>query len=158
DYVTGALVLNVTETWTEADGTAATLNMADNVEAYAAGSPIFAWSGNDFLTASSGDDTIVFAQPIGHDVIHNFDPAPDKVDPIGFNDVTSFDDIIAHLTVSIDGDALLMLGEGMSILFEGVNAASLTADNFAFNVEATMENAGSMVIGDGAMMPLSGII
>src|SRR5207253_2165343 len=40
----GATLLGVTETWTNADGSTGTATIADNVEAYAPGSPIFAWS------------------------------------------------------------------------------------------------------------------
>ena len=40
----------------------------------------------------------------------------------------------------------------------GVNAASLTASNFVFDQTPVMNNAGTMTIGDGAMLPLSGII
>ncbi len=55
DY-SGAEALNVTASWTNADGTTGTLVVADNVEAYAPGSPIFAWSGDDTLTGSAGAD------------------------------------------------------------------------------------------------------
>ncbi|TGV96174.1 hypothetical protein, partial [Mesorhizobium sp. M2E.F.Ca.ET.154.01.1.1] len=43
---TGAAVLDVQMTWINADGTLGTASIADNVEAYAPGSPIFAWSGD----------------------------------------------------------------------------------------------------------------
>ena len=43
----GAMVLSVTETWTNADGSTGTAYVADNVEAYAPGSPIFALAGDD---------------------------------------------------------------------------------------------------------------
>ena len=33
--------------WTNADGTTGITIVADNVEAYAPGNPIFAWSGDD---------------------------------------------------------------------------------------------------------------
>ena len=58
------MLLQVTETWTNADGTTGTAVIADNVEAYAPGNPIFALSADDHLTASSGADLLVFAQPI----------------------------------------------------------------------------------------------
>jgi hypothetical protein len=61
----GALALNVTETWTNTDGTTGIKLITDNLEAYAPGSPVFAWSGDDTLTGSSGQDLFVFAQPIG---------------------------------------------------------------------------------------------
>ena len=84
DSYSGALVLNVAETWTNADGSAGNAIVADNVEAYAKGSPIFALAGNDYLTGSSGPDLFVFAQPISHDTIYSFDAAADKIDLIGF--------------------------------------------------------------------------
>ena len=54
----GAAVIQVSETWTNADGSIGNAIVADNVEAYAAGSPIFALSGDDTLTASSGHDLL----------------------------------------------------------------------------------------------------
>ena len=87
---TGAMVLQVAMTWTNADGSTGSSVVLDNVEAYAPGSPIFAVSADDHLTGSSGDDLFVFAQPIANDVIHSFDAAADKIDLIGFNGVTGF--------------------------------------------------------------------
>ena len=54
----GAMVLSVTETWTNADGSTGIATIADNVEAYAPGSPIFALSGNDTLTGAGGNDLV----------------------------------------------------------------------------------------------------
>ena len=56
------MVLQVSLSWTASDGTAQTLLVADNAEAFAPGNPIFAWSGDDTLSASSGADTFVFSQ------------------------------------------------------------------------------------------------
>ena len=97
DGYVGALVLNVSESWTNANGTHGTAIVPDNVEAYAKGSPIFAWSGDDTLTASGGNDTLVFANQIGNDVVHSFDTAHDKIDLVGFNGFASFADVQAHL-------------------------------------------------------------
>jgi hypothetical protein len=154
----GAIVLNVTETWTNADGTTGTAFVSDNVEAYAPGSPIFAWSGDDTLTASSGSDLLVFAQPIGNDVVHNFDVTADKIDLIGFAGISGFNDVQAHLGSNTNGDAVITLADGQTITLLGVNAASLTADDFVFDLTPVTENAGTMIISDGAMLPLSGII
>ena len=81
---TGAAVFQVTETWTNADGSAGSASVADNVEAYAPGSPIFAVSGDDTLTGGGGNDEFVFSQPIGNDTIYNFTAATDKIDLVGF--------------------------------------------------------------------------
>ncbi|TIW77445.1 MAG: adhesin, partial [Mesorhizobium sp.] len=82
---TGAAVLDVQMSWINADGTLGTASIADNVEAYAPGSPIFAWSGDDVLTGSHGNDLFVFSQPIGADTVHNFDAAADLIDLIGYS-------------------------------------------------------------------------
>jgi hypothetical protein len=155
---TGALVLNVSETWTNADGTTGSAIVADNVEAYAAGSPIFALSGDDTLTASSGHDLLVFSQPIGHDTVYNFDVAADQIDLVGYAGFTSFADVQAHTADDVAGNAVITLGDGQTITLHGVDAGSLTDSDFVFDQTPVTENAGTMTIGDGAILPLSGII
>ncbi|MDH2348927.1 Ig-like domain-containing protein, partial [Bradyrhizobium sp. SSUT77] len=154
----GALVLGVTESWTNADGSTGSLSLRDNVEAYSQGSPIFALSGDDILTGSSEHDLFVFSQPIGHDTIYNYDPAADKIDLIGYAGFASFSDVQAHLANDGAGNAVITLGNGQSITLHGVDAASLTANDFVFDQTPVTENAGGMVISDGAVLPLSGVI
>ncbi|WP_184805241.1 beta strand repeat-containing protein, partial [Rhizobium leucaenae] len=158
DGATGALVLQVTETWTNADGSTGIATVADNVEAYTKGSPIFAWSGDDTLTASSGNDTLVFANTIGADVVHNFDTAHDKIDLIGFAGFNSFADVQAHLSTDASGNAVITLGDGETITLAGVSAAALTADDFLFSEAVVTHNTGDMVLNDGALMPFSGTL
>ncbi len=158
DGYTGALVLQVSESWTNADGTTGTAYIADNVEAYAKGAPIFAWSGDDTLTASSGDDTLVFANKIGTDVVHSFDTARDKIDLIGFAGFSSFADVLAHLSTDASGNAVITLGDGQTITLAGVTAASLSADDFLFNETPVTHNTGDLVLSDGSLMPFSGTL
>jgi hypothetical protein len=153
----GAMVLNVTESWTNADGSTGSAFVADNVEAYAPGSPIFAVSGDDTLTGG-GNDEFVFAQPIGNDTIYNFDIASDQIDLIGFNNVASFADVQANITDDANGDAVINIGTGESITIKGVDAASITASDFIFNQEPVTTNAGPMTVSDGAILPLGGTI
>jgi hypothetical protein len=134
------------------------MSVANNVEAYAPGNPIFAWSGDDTLTGSSGADLFVFSQPIGDDVVFNFATADDQIDLIGYAGFSSFADVMAHTTDDASGNAHLQLANGQSITLIGVQSASLTAANFVFDQMPTTTNAGDMVIGDGAMLPLSGIV
>ena len=152
------MVLSVTETWTNADGSTGIAVVSDNVEAYAPGSPIFALSGDDTLTGAGGNDLFVFAQPIGHDTVYSFDAGHDQIDLIGYAGFTSFADIQAHLTENANGNALITLGDGQSIELQGVHAAALTESNFVFDQMPTLDNVGTMTIGDGAVMPLSGMI
>jgi hypothetical protein len=154
----GAMVLSVTESWTNADGTTGIATIADNVEAYAPGAPIFALSGSDTLTGAGGNDEFVFAQPIGNDTIHNFNAVTDKIDLIGFANIASFGDIQANITEDSNGDAVITLGPGETITLQGVNTASLTAADFVFNQTPVVENDGAMVVSDGAMLPLGGTI
>jgi VCBS repeat-containing protein len=155
---TGALLLNVAETWTNADGSIGNATVVDNVEAYAHSSPIFALSGDDNLTGSSGHDLFVFSQPIGHDVIYNFDATADQIDLVGYAGITGFGDIQAHTANDGAGNAVITLGDGQSITLHGVDATSLNSNDFVFDQTPVTNNSGNMVISDGAIMPLSGTI
>ncbi|MET3843466.1 VCBS repeat-containing protein [Bradyrhizobium sp. OAE829] len=157
DY-TGALVLTVTQSWTNPDGSTGNAIVADNVEVYAPGNPIFAISGDDNLTGSSGQDLFVFAQPIGHDVIYSFDAMSDQIDLIGYANFTGFGDIQAHTANDAAGNAVITLADGQSITLNGVDAASLAADDFVFDQTPFTVNASHMVISNGAILPLSGVI
>ncbi|WP_456780966.1 hypothetical protein [Bradyrhizobium sp. USDA 3315] len=150
-------MLNVAESWANADGSTGNSIVLDNIEAYASGSPIFAWSGNDTLTGSSGHDTFVFSQPIGNDVVHSFEVSSDVIDLISYG-WQSFADVQAHTADDASGNAVITLADGQTITLDGVHAADLTASNFEFDVTPTVENPGQMTIGDGAMLPLSGVI
>jgi VCBS repeat-containing protein len=153
-----AIELDVVQTWTNADGFTETKITASNVEAFAPGTPIFAWSGDDTLTGSAGADTFVFSQPIGADTIHAFDSAQDVVDLIDYGQFNSFADVIAHASDDAAGNAVLDLGGGQSITFAGVHTADLNADNFQFDVQPSWSNAGTITVGDGAMLPMSGAL
>ncbi|WP_374045998.1 type I secretion C-terminal target domain-containing protein [Pseudomonas donghuensis] len=155
DFV-GARVLPVTMTWTNADGTVESEVIRDNVEAYAPGSPIFALSADDNLTGSSSADLFVFAQPIGNNVIHGFDAAADKIDLIGFTGVTGYADL--SIANDANGDALVNIGSGQTVTLKGVDAADLCEANFQFDVDPLTNNAGTLSIADGAIMPFGGSI
>jgi hypothetical protein len=154
----GAIAFQVTMNWTNADGSSAFAKVTDNVEVFAQGAPIFAWSGDDYLTGSSGKDLFVFAQPIGHDTIYSFNASEDQIDLIGYAGFTNFDDVQRHLSEDKAGNAVITLGGGQSIALFGVAASSLTASNFVFDQTPVLNNAGTMTIGDGALLPLNGII
>ncbi|MCK1272807.1 VCBS domain-containing protein [Bradyrhizobium sp. 84] len=154
----GAVSLHMSQTWSDGSGGTGLAMVTNNVEAYAPGSPIFALSGDDNLTGSSGHDMFVFSQPIGHDVIYSFDAASDQIDLIGYANFTGFGDIQAHMANDAAGNAVITLADGQSITLNGVDASSLTASDFVFDQTPVTENAGHMVISDGAILPLSGVI
>ncbi len=154
----GATVLTVAESWTNADGSASSKIVSDNVEAYAPGSPIFAIAGDDHLTGTGNRDQFVFAQPIGNDIVYNFDPASDRIDLIGFSNVASFVDVQGTIGDNTNGNAVIHIGAHETITLSGVHAASLTASAFEFNQTPITENPGTMQIGDGSKLPLSGTV
>ena len=53
---------------------------------------------------------------------------------------------------------MITLGTGESITLHGVDADSLTAANFVFDQTPVTNNSGSMVLSDGALLPLGGSI
>src|SRR5207249_2453855 len=112
----GAMVLKLSMSWTNADGGTGTAYVADNVEAYPA-SPIFAVSGDDTLTGSSGKDEFVFAQPIGNDRVYDFNAANDTIDLIGFGLGGYGELAIAN---DADGNAVVTLASGETITLVGV--------------------------------------
>src|SRR5205823_3318431 len=119
----------------------------------------FAMSGDDNLTGSSGKDCFVFSQPIGDDVVYSFDTSQDQIDLIGYTRFASFDDVKTHLTSDATGNnAVITLAHGQSITLYGVAATLLSASNFVFDETPTTNNVGAMIIGDGAMLPIGGII
>ena len=115
-------------------------------------------AGEDTLTGSGANDLFVFAQPIGKDVVYNFNAGSDKIDLIGFDGIASFSDIQTNLSEDADGNAVITLGNGQSITLIGVNATLLTANNFVFDFAPVTDNTGTMTISDGAFLPLSGLI
>ncbi len=154
----GATLLHVTETWTNPDGSAGSMVVSDNVEAYAPGSPIFAVAGDDHLTGTGSGNLFVFGQPIGHDVVYNFNAALDKIDLIGFDNIAGFGDIQGNIADDANGNAVITLGANETITVYGVHAASITASDFVFNQTPVTQNPGTMQIGDGAHLALSGTI
>jgi len=148
----------MSQTWTDPSGGTGLAMINNNVEAYASGAPIFAISGDDNLSGSGENDVFVLAQPIGNVTIHSFDFSHDKVDLIGFGGLASFIDVQTRLSENSNGDAVITIAQGGSITFDGVSAASLTADNFVFNLDTAMNNATSFVIGDNAVLPLAGTV
>ena len=132
--------------------------VVDNVELYAVGSPIFALAANDYLSGSSGPDLFVFAQPISHDVVYSFNSASDKIDLVGFSGFADFNDVAAHLSDDGAGNTVLTLASDETITLHGVNSASLNAGNFEFNQQTVLENSANMIIGNGAALPLGGMI
>ena len=53
---------------------------------------------------------------------------------------------------------MITLGAGETITLHGVDAALLTASDFVFDQTPVVDNAGTMTVSDGAMLPLEGLV
>jgi T1SS-143 domain-containing protein len=157
DYA-GAMAFKVTMSWTNPDQSVGHAGITDNVEVFPQGAPIFAWAGDDHLSGSGAADLFVFARPIGLDTIYSFDAGEDRIDLIGYAGFANFNDVQRHLSEDSAGNAVLALAAAQSITLMGVAAAALTAGNFVFDQTPVLDNFGTMTVGDGALLPLSGII
>src|SRR5262249_12311324 len=115
------------------------------------------WSGDDHLTGSIGPNLFVFAQRIGHDKIYSFDASERQIDMIGYAGLTNFNDVQRHLAGDND-NCVLALWAGQPIPLLCRSASPRTASNFVFDQTPVLSNAGTMTIGDGALLPLTGII
>ena len=67
-------------------------------------------------------------------------------------------DVASHLSNDAGGNAVLDLGDGMSITFAGLDMSSLSESNFVFDQVPVTHNSGNMVLGNGSILPLSGVV
>lgn len=100
----------------------------DTITAGSTGSVLDGGAGNDRLVAGNGTDTIQFGTGDRADTVAGFNAAHDVVvlEGAGF---TYMSEVKAHLTQTAAG-AVLDLGNGDTLTFAGVDAATLTAANF----------------------------
>ncbi len=101
---------------------------ADTITASATGSLLDGGAGNDTLNAGAGSDTVYFGTGDRADLVQSFNVTQDSVS-LQDAGLTHMSQITARLTDGPQG-AILDLGNGDTLTFKGVNAASLTADNF----------------------------
>jgi len=91
-------------------------------------------SGDDQLVGGQGGDTFVFTGGGGQDLVMDFQKGLDTLQiarNINGLDIASADDLAARVT-SVDGKAVIDLGNGDSITLQGVSAADVQADPDAF--------------------------
>lgn len=118
-----------------AAGASGTGNGLDNVlVASGAGAHVLDGGlGNDVLVGSpTGQERFVVAKGAGSDLVEGFAPGQDVVELHGFTDArfASFAALAAGLR-QVGADAILDLGSGQSLTFRDVQAARLSARDFA---------------------------
>ena len=156
--LSGAMLLGVTESWANADGTTGTATIADNVEAVTPGSPIFAPPNDDTLTGAGGNDLFVFAQPIGNDTIHNFNAASDKIDLVGRGQCCRASQDL-QIADDSNGNAVITVGSpAKPSPCKASMRHHLPPVTSNLIRRPSLNNSGTWLISDGAVLPLTGII
>lgn len=93
---------------------------------------IYGGGGNDTLTGGAGADTFYFNSTAGDDVITDFATADDTLVLANTaTDFTSVADVTAAST-SVSGGILIDLGDGNSLMLEGITTGDLATMNFGF--------------------------
>jgi hypothetical protein len=169
DYA-GALVLNVTETWINADGSTGRAIVIDNVEAYAQGSPIFAVSGDDNLEGGgqvvlSDSSENVISGTVSDVTLANVDNTISGAGHLGGGQMILVNEgtIIASGTFSLDIDTgtssvinsgtLEATGSGGLVIHNDVvNTGVLWANGGNVTVDGNVSGNGSAMISGSATL------
>ena len=104
----------------------------DTIEGGSGSDTIFGGAGDDTITGGEGADRFSFAANQGDDVITDFEVGEDTlVLANAATDFTSLADVEAAAT-EVSGGLLIDLGDGNSLLLEGISTGDLQADDFVF--------------------------
>jgi Ca2+-binding RTX toxin-like protein len=89
-------------------------------------------TGNDTLYGGLGADTFVFAANQGQDILMDFSTVQGDHISIaaGTNGINTAADALLHLSTDVNGNAVLDLGDGNSVILAGLSVASLHAADF----------------------------
>ena len=132
-----ALPLNVNNiTLQKADLIATANSGSDLMIAAAAAETLIAGSGSDVMVdTGAGGDFLQFGANTGQDVIYGFQASGSTHDYVQLtsSNFTSFADIQSHLT-QVGADTLLTLSPTQQILLRNTQVSSLTASDFALNI------------------------
>ncbi|MGZ9098168.1 MAG: cadherin-like domain-containing protein [Brevundimonas sp.] len=108
-------------------------------------------AGNNLLTGGGGDDTFVFRDSWGHDVIADFQAGArgDEIIRLDSAVFVDFADVLAHTTNDINGNAVIAK-DGMSITLAGTPKGRLRVDDFEFAPlsapEPALKGAGPLIM------------
>lgn len=102
-------------------------------------------AGNDVLIGGPGADIFVFRDGYDHDVILDFDLSEDRV-AISSTGIERFEDIRDRLGPDENGDALLTLNDGSTLLFHGIRVGDLSASHFIVEPPPVCFARGTMIL------------
>lgn len=106
---------------------------------------LIGYGGNDTLVGGEGSDTFVFGDGFDHDIVLDYNPAEDRLE-LRTNDIQDWDDFLARLSADEDGNALLTLDDGSTLLLIGVAPEDITMDQvFLWNTPITCFAAGTKI-------------
>ena len=95
---------------------------------------LYGEAGNDRLQGGAGADTYVFGTAAtGNDTIADFDVTADKIalaPNLNDNGINTAAQALAHVHAGANGHAVLELGGGNSVTFQGITPSQLSAEDF----------------------------
>ncbi|KAA2211381.1 glycosyl hydrolase, partial [Teichococcus oryzae] len=108
--------------------------LANRIEGNLSANTLNGKGGHDVLTGGGGNDTFVIAKGEGSDIVTDFRGADViKLDGFAFKDFAA----VKAAAVQSGADTLIRLGDGQTLTLQGVQAASLAADDFSLvNIKA----------------------
>ena len=102
----------------------------DNVDGGDGNDTIYASTGADELIGGAGDDTFWFNA--GNDRIMDFETGADRINLALVSSITSFADLMADHISDIGAGALVSVGNGDTLILDGISSDSLNAEDFIF--------------------------
>ncbi len=126
-------------------------NAADNVLNGGPGNDTLeGGGGHDTLIGGSGSDTFIFGSHDGVDTIADFQASVggDEVLLSGITSVSSFSDVLAHLS-QVGSNAVLNFGTGETLTLQNVSVSQLTAADFQFQAAAPPTWITNVVLENG---------
>lgn len=85
---------------------------------------LIGYSGDDTLVGGEGSDTFVFGDGFDHDIVLDFKPGTDRLE-LRSNEIQTWDDVLDRLSADENGNALITLDDGSTLLLIGVSPEDL---------------------------------
>lgn len=106
---------------------------------------LIGYGGNDTLFGGEGGDTFVFGDGFDHDIVLDFTPGEDRLE-FRSDSINEWDDVLDRLSADEDGNALITLDDGSTLLLIGVAPEDLQQDDvFTEDGPITCFTPGTMI-------------
>jgi len=85
---------------------------------------LIGYGGDDTLVGGKGSDTFVFGDGFDHDMILDFTPGEDRLE-FRSDEIQTWDDVLDRLGADEDGNALITLDDGSTLVLVGISPDDL---------------------------------